>query len=70
MNIQVRPQFSETLAIQAGRHPIKEKIQKTKFIPNDVYSTQQTRFQIITGVLIHHRAADGLLTSTDEKDVT
>ncbi|RYF37020.1 MAG: DNA mismatch repair protein MutS, partial [Cytophagaceae bacterium] len=22
---------------------------RTKFVPNDVYSTQQTRFQIITG---------------------
>jgi DNA mismatch repair protein MSH4 len=22
---------------------------QTKFVPNDVYSTQQTRFQIITG---------------------
>ena len=45
----VRPAISETLAIRAGRHPIREKIQSTKFIPNDVYATQQTRFQIITG---------------------
>ena len=45
----VRPVLAETLAIRAGRHPIREKIQTTKFIPNDVYATQQTRFQIITG---------------------
>ncbi|KAF2831995.1 DNA mismatch repair protein MutS [Ophiobolus disseminans] len=43
------PQLTDTLAIQQGRHPIKEKIMRTKFVPNDVYSTQQTRFQIITG---------------------
>ncbi|KAH7402003.1 muts domain V-domain-containing protein [Phaeosphaeria sp. MPI-PUGE-AT-0046c] len=44
-----KPQLTDTLAIQQGRHPIKEKIMNTKFVPNDVYSTQQTRFQIITG---------------------
>ncbi|KAK5124000.1 hypothetical protein LTR85_002197 [Meristemomyces frigidus] len=45
----VRPAIAETLAIRAGRHPIREKIQNAKFVPNDVYATQQTRFQIITG---------------------
>lgn len=45
----VRPQIAETLAIRAGRHPIREKIHNTKFIPNDIYATQQTRFQVITG---------------------
>lgn len=44
-----RPQLGDALAIKAGRHPIREKIQETKFIPNDVYATQQKRFQIITG---------------------
>lgn len=46
-----RPTFSEsgTLAVRSGRHPVREKIFKTEFIPNDVYATQQTRFQIITG---------------------
>ncbi|CAK3852593.1 related to MSH4-meiosis-specific [Lecanosticta acicola] len=45
-----RPMISETLAIRAGRHPIREKIHSNiKFIPNDVYATQQTRTQIITG---------------------
>jgi DNA mismatch repair protein MSH4 len=45
----VRPQLGETLAIQKGRHPIREVIHRTKFIPNDIYATQQNRFQIITG---------------------
>lgn len=45
----IRPVLSDTLAIRAGRHPIREKIHHTKYIPNDVYATQQTRFQIITG---------------------
>lgn len=45
----VRPQLSDTLAVRAGRHPIREKIQEEKYIPNDVYATQQKRFQIVTG---------------------
>jgi DNA mismatch repair protein MSH4 len=45
----VRPELTETLAIKAGRHPVKEKIQWEKYIPNDVYATHQSRLQIITG---------------------
>lgn len=45
----VRPQITDTLAIQAGRHPIREKFHNQKFVPNDVYATQQSRFQVITG---------------------
>ncbi|KAF2876499.1 muts domain V-domain-containing protein [Massariosphaeria phaeospora] len=45
----VRPKITDTLAIQAGRHPIREKIMNKRFVPNDVYATQQSRFQIITG---------------------
>jgi DNA mismatch repair protein MSH4 len=45
----VRPQLTDTLAIKSGRHPIREKIHGITFVPNDVYATQQTRFQIITG---------------------
>ncbi|KAI9827617.1 MAG: MutS protein msh4 [Phylliscum demangeonii] len=44
-----RPEFTDTLAIKAGRHPIREKIHKDRFVPNDVYAAQQSRFQIITG---------------------
>jgi DNA mismatch repair protein MSH4 len=45
----VRPELTDTLAIKAGRHPIREKIHPTKYVPNDAYATQQSRFQIITG---------------------
>ncbi|MCJ1401317.1 MutS protein msh4 [Xylographa trunciseda] len=45
----IRPEITTTLAIKNGRHPIREKIHSDKFVPNDVYATQQTRFQIITG---------------------
>ncbi|KAF2015888.1 hypothetical protein BU24DRAFT_462109 [Aaosphaeria arxii CBS 175.79] len=48
-NDYVRPRLTDTLEIGAGRHPIREKISRTKFIPNDFYATQQSRFQIITG---------------------
>ncbi|EKG14913.1 hypothetical protein MPH_07813 [Macrophomina phaseolina MS6] len=44
-----RPRLTDTLAIKAGRHPIREKIQSANFIPNDFYATEGQRFQIITG---------------------
>ncbi|KAF2134159.1 hypothetical protein P153DRAFT_281114 [Dothidotthia symphoricarpi CBS 119687] len=49
INDYTRPQLTDTLAIKSGRHPMKEKIMQTKFVPNDVYATQQTRLQLITG---------------------
>lgn len=48
-NEYIRPELTETLAIKSGRHPIREKIHTKKFVPNDAYATNQTRFQIITG---------------------
>jgi len=47
----VRPDIStEVLAIKTGRHPIRERTQKEKYVPNDVYATQHhKRFQVITG---------------------
>ena len=45
----IRPEMTSTLAIKSGRHPIHERIHPNKYIPNDVYATQQSRFQIITG---------------------
>lgn len=44
-----RPEVTSTLAIKSGRHPIQEKIHTEKYVPNDAYATQQSRFQIITG---------------------
>ena len=43
-----RPELTQTLAIKNGRHPIRETMSE-KYVPNDAYATQQTRFQIITG---------------------
>ncbi|KAJ5721425.1 uncharacterized protein N7483_009359 [Penicillium malachiteum] len=48
-NDYIRPELTNTLAIKAGRHPIREQIHARPFIPNDAYATPQTRFQIITG---------------------
>ena len=45
----VCPEITPTLAIKSGRHPIREKIHGDKYVPNDVYATRQSRFQIITG---------------------
>ncbi|OQD83666.1 hypothetical protein PENANT_c015G03330 [Penicillium antarcticum] len=45
----IRPELTDTLAIKSGRHPIREQIHSSKFIPNDAYATPQTRFQIVTG---------------------
>lgn len=48
-NDYIRPELTATLAIKAGRHPIRERIHSSKFVPNDAYATTETRFQIITG---------------------
>lgn len=45
----VKPRITDTLGLKDARHPIREKIMQTKFVPNDVYATQQCRFQIVTG---------------------
>ncbi|KAJ5925469.1 hypothetical protein N7454_008108 [Penicillium verhagenii] len=45
----IRPELTNALAIKSGRHPIREQIHSSKFIPNDAYATAQSRFQIITG---------------------
>ena len=44
-----RPELTHAVAIKSGRHPVRERIHTEKFVPNDVYATQQSRFQIITG---------------------
>lgn len=44
-----KPEIIPTLAIKAGRHPVREKIQHDRYVPNDVYADPSSRFQIITG---------------------
>jgi DNA mismatch repair protein MSH4 len=43
------PELTDVLAIKSGRHPIHEKIHEEKFVSNDTYASQQSRFQITTG---------------------
>jgi DNA mismatch repair protein MSH4 len=45
----IRPELTDTLAIKAGRHPVREKIHSSKYVPNDAYASRQSRFQIVTG---------------------
>ncbi|KAI1639504.1 muts domain V-domain-containing protein [Biscogniauxia mediterranea] len=45
----IRPEISDTLALKGARHPICERVNPEKFVPNDVFANNQHRFQIITG---------------------
>uniref|UniRef100_H3AEP5 MutS protein homolog 4 n=1 Tax=Latimeria chalumnae TaxID=7897 RepID=H3AEP5_LATCH len=45
----VRPEFTDTLAIKQGRHPILEKISVEKPVPNNIYISEGSNFVIITG---------------------
>ncbi|KAI9288655.1 muts domain V-domain-containing protein [Umbelopsis sp. AD052] len=45
----VRPEFSDTLAIKAGRHPIRERVSCSQFVPNDIFASDTINFQIVTG---------------------
>ncbi|KAG8722288.1 MutS protein msh4 [Ceratobasidium sp. 394] len=45
-----RPEFTGTLAIKAGRHPVLETVQATgNFVPNDTYACDGSCFQIVEG---------------------
>lgn len=45
-----RPEFTGTLAIKGGRHPILETVQSAgTTVPNDVYCCDSSAFQIIQG---------------------
>lgn len=45
----VRPEFTDTLAIKQGWHPVLEKISLEKPVANDTYITEGSNFIIITG---------------------
>ncbi|PPQ78808.1 hypothetical protein CVT25_010677 [Psilocybe cyanescens] len=50
MRNYVRPEFTGTLAIKSGRHPILETLQSAgTLVPNDVYCDNSSSFQIIQG---------------------
>ncbi|QRV98859.1 DNA mismatch repair protein MutS [Ceratobasidium sp. AG-Ba] len=45
-----RPEFTGTLAIKAGRHPVLETVQAAgNFVPNDTYACDASSFQIVEG---------------------
>ncbi|XP_061599274.1 mutS protein homolog 4 [Cololabis saira] len=45
----VRPEFTDTLAIKQGRHPILERISRQQPISNNGYISEGSNFVIITG---------------------
>ncbi|OAC99555.1 hypothetical protein MUCCIDRAFT_42353 [Mucor lusitanicus CBS 277.49] len=45
----VRPEFSNTLAIKSGRHPILECILLVPVVPNDTFTSLSSSFQFVTG---------------------
>lgn len=46
----VRPEFTGTLAIKAGRHPILSVIKTAgALVPNDTYCSDSSKFQLIRG---------------------
>jgi len=53
-----RPEFTGTLAIKSGRHPLLETVQAAgTLVPNDVYASNSSTFQIIQGPV---RCSDSL----------
>lgn len=48
--VPVRPEFTGTLGIKSGRHPVLECVQAAgTLVPNDVYCADDSSFQIVQG---------------------
>lgn len=46
----MRPEFTGTLAVKAGRHPVLEGVQSAgTLVPNDAYCCDSSSFQIVQG---------------------
>ncbi|ORX92867.1 hypothetical protein K493DRAFT_224545, partial [Basidiobolus meristosporus CBS 931.73] len=45
----VRPEFTNTLGIKKGRHPIQDSLSLTETVSNDCYAAEGKSFQIVTG---------------------
>ncbi|KAF9221300.1 hypothetical protein BS17DRAFT_845606 [Gyrodon lividus] len=46
----IRPEFTGTLAVKSGRHPILETVQAAgALVPNDIYCCDVSHFQIVQG---------------------
>ncbi|BGP16624.1 MutS protein msh4 [Rhodosporidiobolus nylandii] len=50
-NEYVRPEWTDTLAIKAGRHPLHEQFRMAdgSFVPNDIYASDAASFQLVFG---------------------
>ncbi|CAO3593979.1 unnamed protein product [Absidia cylindrospora] len=46
---KTRPEFTGTLAIKSGRHPVLETIATIDTIPNDTFASLSSTFQFVTG---------------------
>ncbi|KAF8885255.1 DNA mismatch repair protein MutS [Gymnopilus junonius] len=58
----IRPEFTGTLAIKSGRHPVLEIVQSAgTLVPNDVYCDDSSAFQMVQGPNTYLRQV-GLLT--------
>ncbi|KAJ4485332.1 muts domain V-domain-containing protein [Lentinula aciculospora] len=50
MRNYVRPEFTGTLAVKSGRHPILETVQSAgTLVPNDIFCDDSSSFQIVQG---------------------
>ena len=47
--LPVRPEFTDTLAIKQGRHPILERMALQQPVSNNSYISEGSNFVIITG---------------------
>ncbi|ELU10757.1 hypothetical protein CAPTEDRAFT_92723, partial [Capitella teleta] len=45
----VRPEFTDTLAVKGGRHPILDKISCESPVANNIYASHESNFIVITG---------------------
>ncbi|ORZ23987.1 muts domain V-domain-containing protein [Absidia repens] len=46
---RTRPEFTGTLAIKSGRHPVLDSIATVDTIPNDTFASLSSTFQFVTG---------------------
>ncbi|KIO01684.1 hypothetical protein M404DRAFT_16192 [Pisolithus tinctorius Marx 270] len=59
----MRPEFTGTFAVKAGRHPILETVQAAgTLVPNDIYCCDSSHFQIVQGPNTYLRQSGLLVT--------
>ena len=49
-----RPEFTDTLALKDSLHPILGKIESVEAVPNDVFASRASSFNVITGVILEN----------------